>query len=93
MPRTKTPADGGNRHAGTRLAVHDDPTVPVASGKRAPLLVNALDAATMLAISPRKLWELTNCGEIPCVRIGRAVRYKPVDLHEWIASHWRIGHV
>lgn len=42
------------------------------------------DAARRLAISPRKLWELTNRGEIPCVRIGRAVRYDPEDLRAWI---------
>ncbi len=61
---------------------------PVANGLGAipdnPLLLRARRAAEILAISPRKLWELTNRGEIPCVRIGRAVRYDPNDLAFWI---------
>ncbi|MCG8407489.1 MAG: helix-turn-helix domain-containing protein [Phycisphaerales bacterium] len=48
------------------------------------LLLRPDEAAKALAISPRKLWELTNCGEVPCIRIGRAVRYVPADLQAWI---------
>jgi len=47
-------------------------------------LLRPKEAAEMLAISPRKLWELTNCGRIPCLRIDRSVRYDPVDLRAWI---------
>lgn len=50
------------------------------------LLLSAREAAEALSISPRKLWSLTNTGEIPCVRFGRSVRYDPRDLVEWIAS-------
>lgn len=38
----------------------------------------------MLAISERKLWELTRGGKIPCVRIDAAVRYKTEDVHKFI---------
>jgi excisionase family DNA binding protein len=48
------------------------------------LLLKSRDAALALAISERKLWELTKKKEIPTVRIGRAVRYSPVDLEAWI---------
>lgn len=51
---------------------------------RLRLLMTASEAAQALAISPRKLWTMTNCGEIPCVRIGRSVRYDPADLQVWI---------
>ena len=62
-------------------------SLPHSSGApTAPLLVKPAQAAAMLAISPRKLWSLTNCGEIPCVRIGTAVRYSPADLEAWIAE-------
>ncbi len=47
-------------------------------------LLNARDACRALAIGRRKLWELTNTGELPCVRIGRAVRYDPRDLAAFI---------
>ncbi len=50
------------------------------------LLLRPSEAARALAISPRKLWAMTNCGEIPCVRLGRAVRYRPSDLTVWIDS-------
>jgi len=50
------------------------------------LLVTALEAAKALAISPRTLWSLTRSGAIPCVRIGRCVRYDLADLKTWIES-------
>jgi excisionase family DNA binding protein len=48
------------------------------------VLLNAAEAAKVLAISPRTLWSLTDTGELPCVRIGRAVRYDPADLRALI---------
>lgn len=48
------------------------------------LLMTADQAAASLAISPRKLWGLTQSGEIPHLRIGRSVRYDPDDLRSWI---------
>ena len=41
-------------------------------------------AAQALAISQRKLWGLTNDMAIPCVRIGRSVRYDPADIRAYI---------
>lgn len=55
------------------------------------LLLRPSDAARALAISPRKLWELTNRGDVPAVRIGRAVRYAPSDLAEWIEAQRQGG--
>ena len=43
------------------------------------LALRPRDAAKALGIGERLLWSKTNIGEIPCVRIGRAVVY-PVDL-------------
>ena len=57
------------------------------SAKPGPLLVNARDAARLLAIGERLLWSLTNRRDIACVRIGRAVRYDVRDLESWIESH------
>jgi excisionase family DNA binding protein len=50
------------------------------------LLLSAREAAESLSISPRKLWSMTNSGEIPCVRFGRSVRYDLLDLQAWIES-------
>ena len=54
------------------------------SGAGLSPLLRPKEAAAVLAISPRKLWELTNCGTIPCVRMGKAVRYDPADLNHFI---------
>lgn len=50
------------------------------------MLLKADDAAEVLALSPRKLWSLTAGGELPHVRIGRAVRYDPIDLRAWLEN-------
>jgi len=55
------------------------------------LLLTAREAAEALAISPRKLWSMTNAGEIPCVRIGRSVRYDVADLREFIDAQKKGG--
>jgi excisionase family DNA binding protein len=55
------------------------------------LLMKPPDAARALAISERKLWELTRGGEIPYVPIGRAVRYDATDLRAWVEGRKRRG--
>jgi excisionase family DNA binding protein len=57
---------------------------------RPDLLMRPRDAARALAISERKLWDLTMRNLIPCVRIGRAVRYSPLDLQAWIEAQKRL---
>jgi len=51
------------------------------------LLLSAREAAKMLAISERTLWSITAPrGPLPCVRIGRVVRYDLRDLQAFINS-------
>ena len=50
------------------------------------LLLTPPQTAQALAISPRKLWAMTDSGEIPCIRLGRSIRYDPADLLAWIAA-------
>ena len=50
----------------------------------ATLLLKPAEAAKRLQIGERTLWRLTDAGEIPCIRIGRSVRYDPADLRAWI---------
>ncbi len=51
-----------------------------------PQLLTPLQAADALAISPRKLWQMTKDGEIASIKIGRLVRYDIRDLQRWIES-------
>ena len=48
------------------------------------LLLNAKEAAQALSISPRKLWELTNRGQVPHIRLGRRVLYPMNSLRAMI---------
>jgi excisionase family DNA binding protein len=50
------------------------------------ILLKPGEAARALAISPRKLWDLTKRGQIPHLRIGRSVRYATADLQAWVDS-------
>lgn len=56
------------------------------------LLVDARQAAQLLAVSERTLWSMTFRSKpgIPHVRCGRLVRYSVDDLNSWIESR-RIG--
>ncbi len=51
-----------------------------------PLLLTVADAAASLAVCQKTLWRMTRDGKLPCVRIGRAVRYSVDDLKACIAA-------
>ncbi len=48
--------------------------------------LNAAEAARALGIGKRKLWEWTNRGLIPHVRIGRRVVYPVAAVEAWLAQ-------
>ena len=48
------------------------------------LLLSPREASRALAVCEKTLWTLTQKGEIPVIRIGRAVRYPLDGLREWI---------
>ena len=52
----------------------------------APLLLTPRAAAEALAVCQKTLWSLTRDGKLPCVRIGRAVRYDVADVRRFIES-------
>lgn len=58
----------------------DRPTPPTFE----PMLLTARQAAKALSVCEKTLWTLTQRGELPVVRVGRAVRYDPRDLESWI---------
>ncbi len=53
-----------------------------------PLAYRPREAAKVLGISERLLWQLTHDGHVPCVRIGtgkrRAVLYPVTELQAWL---------
>ena len=49
-------------------------------------LLRPKEAAEQLAISERSLWQLTKDHVIPCVKLGRSVRYSPHDLDNAVTA-------
>ena len=66
------------------------PKTPKQAPKRVdvipPLLLTQEEAANVLRISPRMLWQLTKDGEIKCKKIGGLVRYRHKDIQAWSES-------
>lgn len=54
--------------------------------KRVERMLTELEAADVLGISARTLWQLRKDEKVRAVRIGRSVRYDPADLREFIES-------
>lgn len=48
-------------------------------------LLSTKEAATILAISERTVWQLTHDGQLPAIRFGRLVRYDPADVRDFIS--------
>ena len=66
-----------------------DPTLNATA--QAPMALRPKDAAKTLGIGRRLLWSLTNRGEIPHVRLGRAIVYPRAALEEWLMERAKRG--
>jgi excisionase family DNA binding protein len=49
-------------------------------------LMTERDAAKLLALCERTLYDARKRGDLAFIRIGRAIRYSPEDLKSWIDS-------
>lgn len=50
------------------------------------LALRPKEAAAALGIGERLLWELSNRGELPHVKLGRCVVYPVADLERWLSE-------
>ena len=73
------------------MSTTPEPTTPPGTVPHPPLAVRPAEAARMLGISPRLLWEKTNSGQIPAAKLGRAVLYRVADLDAWLAEQTARG--
>ena len=62
----------------------DSPGTGAAIAPLTPLLLTEVQAAALLNISQRKVWELAACGAIPSIKIGAAKRFRRSDLEDWV---------
>ncbi len=51
-----------------------------------PFLLSSREAAERLAISQGQLYRMTKAGLLPCVRVGRLVRYSAETIQQWIRN-------
>ena len=49
-------------------------------------LLTPHDAATLLAVRVSWIYDAVRAGRLPCVRVGRHVRFLRTDLERWIAD-------
>ena len=47
-------------------------------------LLTAEQTAEYMQISPRHLWEISNRGDLPRIKLGRVVRYSPTDIRQYL---------
>jgi excisionase family DNA binding protein len=53
-----------------------------------PLLTPA-EAAQLLAVKPSWIYEAVRAGNLPCLRIGRHIRFTRTMLEEWLQGRVR----
>ncbi|MEP7027664.1 MAG: helix-turn-helix domain-containing protein [Candidatus Eisenbacteria bacterium] len=49
-------------------------------------LLTVREVASILRVNYRDVYALANRGELPCVRIGRRVRFLPGDIARWVEA-------
>lgn len=49
-------------------------------------LMTVREAAQVLGLKPWTVGEWARVGKLPCVKLGRAVRFKPEAIREFIAA-------
>lgn len=49
-------------------------------------LLRPEQAAELLAVKPSWLYEAVRSGNLPCLRIGRHIRFTRAMLEEWLAT-------
>lgn len=50
-------------------------------------LLTVREASQILRINRYLIYRLARDGDLPAIRVGRMVRFRPEDLREWIEKH------
>lgn len=54
-------------------------------------LLTAGEVAALLSVSRKSIYKWTELGLLPCIRLGRAVRYDPADVEAFAQEGKRNG--
>ena len=52
--------------------------------KTLPRLITAAELAASTGIPKSRVFELAREGELPCIRLGRAMRFDPEAVRAWL---------
>jgi excisionase family DNA binding protein len=66
------------------LAIQDQPSVP--RRLEGPLL-RPEQAAELLAVKTSWVYDAVRTGRLPCIRVGRHIRFTQTMLENWLADH------
>ena len=53
-------------------------------------LLTASDVCRLLKVSKAFVYQAADASDLPCIRLGRAVRFEPAEVMKFVARH-RIG--
>jgi excisionase family DNA binding protein len=74
----------------TRPAVHhnqpEEGTMSTTPINPEPLLLNVDEAAHLLGLKPKTVYEYSAAGLIPSVKVGRLRRFSRAQLEAWVAA-------
>lgn len=62
------------------------PNRPNAAPRLDEPLLRPEQAAELLAVKPTWIYEAVRSGRLPCLRIGRHIRFTRAMLEEWLAT-------
>lgn len=76
---------GRGRDGAENLDVRTRNALAVADAPVLPRLLTIHDVAEYLSVSPKTVQRLVRRG-LPCVRLGRVVRFRPADLLRFVEA-------
>ena len=79
----------GEREVSVARELLDDAPVVTSAKSIAPLSVGLKDAAKLIGISDRKLWEMADQGEVPSVKLGGRLVFRVATLDAWLQERER----
>ncbi len=50
-------------------------------------LLTASDVCRLLKVSKAFVYQAADAGDLPCIRLGRAVRFEPAEVIKFVARH------
>ena len=61
--------------------------LPLPDGSGMSPLLTDRQVAEMLAVKPDTVRRWAATGDLPCVRLGRLLRFRAQDINAWVAQH------